>query len=71
MSKSEKLPDQWGEIGSSSYTMAAMAAVYDLMAKDGLLPAEGAGKHPVCGHPLVGKNSCSEMRCVSYYMSIP
>lgn len=38
MATSEKLPDEWGNISLSSYTIAAQAAVYDLMAEDGLLP---------------------------------
>lgn len=38
MANSEKLPDQWGELGCTTYTLDAMAAVYDLMVADKLLP---------------------------------
>lgn len=44
MANSPKLPDQWGELGCTSYTIDAMAAIYDLMVADKLLPETRAGK---------------------------
>jgi hypothetical protein len=41
MANSKKLPDQWGEIGCTTYGIEAMAAVYNQMAADGMLPKRG------------------------------
>lgn len=44
MAASEKLPDQWGELGLMSYTIEAQAAVYDQLVADKIIKERRIGK---------------------------
>lgn len=41
MATSDKLPDQWGELNLTSYTLQAMAAVWNQLVDDKIIPPRG------------------------------
>lgn len=68
MAKSDKLPDQWGELNLTSYALEAQKAVYNLMVADGLLPGlpSTADGTAACGHKAYRAGYCGEISCTNY-----
>lgn len=64
--KNDAMPDQWDEISNCQWTMAAIVAIYDQMAVDGLLPKRFADGTPSCGHRAYRAGYCGEMSCPNY-----